>query len=323
VNHDALLVDGSRRLFIIGGGAATLVLVMLFSESAAQSRAPSWSDPVNLGTAINSEFQESTPSISMDGLSLYFGSTRPCGEGDAVLDANLWVARRSAPGMPWQVQCLRINADRFIDSAPDLSPDSHWLYFVSDRPGSTGTQRDIWASSRQELGNDQAWSEPANVGAPVNTNAPEIGSSYFVIRESRYLRLLPKQKLMFGRPTAGDFDIWEVNMLDDLPFGSARRVDELSAEGFWESGPSVSANGLEMYFHRSVPNGPFDIYFSTRREPDLPWSTPVSLGAPVNMPSTSDAAPSASSDERFLYFESNRSGGLGGTDIWVSMRADR
>jgi hypothetical protein len=300
--------------------AAVVVSLVRLSQSAAQSGAPSFAEPVNVGAPVNSAFQENTPSISTDGLSLYYSSNRPCGEGDIVPDANLWVARRSAAGMPWQIQCLRINVDGYLDSAPDLSPDGYWLYFVSDRPGSTGIQRDIWVSRRADVRDDQSWSAPSNLGPPVNTNAPEIGSSYFVIRESRYLRLLPKQKLMFGRPTSGNFDIWEVNTLDDVVFGSATRVNELSTEEFWESGPSVSPDGLEMFFHRSVPNGPFDIYFSVRREPDQPWSTPVNLGGPVNTPATSDAGPARSGDGTVLYFESNRPGGLGGSDIWMSSR---
>lgn len=309
-----------RATRAIGTVAALLVFVVPLSRLFAQSGGASWSEPMNLGAPINSAFQENTPSISSDGLSLYFSSNRPCGEGDTVLDANVWAARRSAGDMPWQIQCLRINADGYIDSAPDLSPDGFWLYFVSDRPGSTGIQRDIWVSRRADVRDDQGWSAPRNLNTPVNTNAPEIGSSYFVTREARYFRLLPKQKLMFGRPTSGNFDIWEVNMLDDLPFGDASRVDELSTQEFWESGPSVSPDGLEVFFHRSVPNGPFDIYISTRREPDLPWSTPVNLGVPVNTPTTSDAGPSRSLDGKMLYFESNRPGGFGGSDIWVSTR---
>jgi hypothetical protein len=258
--------------------------------------------------------------LSQDGLSLYFGSTRPCGDGDTVLDFNIWVARRSSLVTPWQVECLKINVDGYLDDIPELSPDEHWLYFVSDRPGSTGIQRDIWVSRRQDVRDDQGWSAPVNIGPPVNTNAPEIGASYFVTRAARHFRLLANQKLMFGRPTSGNFDIWEVNMLDDLPFGSARRVDELSTNEFWESGTWVSPDGLEVFFHRSVPNGPFDIYTSTRREPDEPWSTPVNLGLPVNTPATSDASPSLSLDRKLLFFESNRAGGLGNSDIWVSTR---
>ena len=305
---------------LVGVLATSFVVSAVLAHPDAQSGIPSWSEPVNLGAPINSAFQESTPSVSTDGSSLYFSSTRPCGDGDTVLDLNLWVARRSAPTLPWQTECLRISMDGYIDSAPDVSPDSRWLYFASDRPGSSGIQRDVWVSRRSDPGNDQGWGSPRNLGPPVNTNAPEIGPSYFVIRESRYLRLLPKQKLMFSRPTGGNFDLWEADMLDDLAFGSARRIDELSSEEFWESGPSVSPDGLEVFFNRSVPNGPFDIYVSTRREPGLSWSAPVSLGAPVNLPASSDAGAAQSPDGALLYFESNRPGGLGNSDIWLSSR---
>ena len=42
-----------------------------------------WSTPVNLGPAVNSEASETRPSLSWDGRTLYFGSNRPGGEGDA------------------------------------------------------------------------------------------------------------------------------------------------------------------------------------------------------------------------------------------------
>ena len=44
----------------------------------------SWSTPVNLGPNVNSALgAETRPSLSWDGTTLYFGSTRPGGEGNA------------------------------------------------------------------------------------------------------------------------------------------------------------------------------------------------------------------------------------------------
>src|SRR5262249_29877127 len=50
------------------------------------------------------------------------------------------------------------------------------------------------------------------------------------------------------------------------------------------------------------------------------WSAPLNLGHTFNS-SVSDSAAAVSKDGLSLYFYSNRSGGLGGNDIWVSQRA--
>jgi WD40 repeat protein len=50
------------------------------------------------------------------------------------------------------------------------------------------------------------------------------------------------------------------------------------------------------------------------------WDTPVNLG-PVLNSSFDDGGPALSKDGRSLYFHSNRPGGFGDNDIWVSQRA--
>lgn len=50
------------------------------------------------------------------------------------------------------------------------------------------------------------------------------------------------------------------------------------------------------------------------------WSAPVNLGPVINSAS-SDQGPAISKDGLTLYFHSNRPGGLGGFDMWVSQRA--
>src|SRR6266496_1814997 len=53
------------------------------------------------------------------------------------------------------------------------------------------------------------------------------------------------------------------------------------------------------------------------------WSPPVNLGPTVNKPGFNTAGPALSRDGLSLYFQSNRTGGYGGNDIWVSQRASR
>ena len=50
------------------------------------------------------------------------------------------------------------------------------------------------------------------------------------------------------------------------------------------------------------------------------WSAPVKLDPPINLPGTAEQGPALSRDGLSLYITSNRTGTLGGNDIWVSHR---
>jgi Tol biopolymer transport system component len=55
---------------------------------------------------------------------------------------------------------------------------------------------------------------------------------------------------------------------------------------------------------------------------DAPWGPPVNLGPSVNTP-FNEGGPNLSLDGHRLYFQSNRPGGFGGTDLYVSHRTNR
>jgi outer membrane protein OmpA-like peptidoglycan-associated protein len=83
-----------------------------------------------------------------------------------------------------------------------------------------------------------------------------------------------------------------------------------------EGAQTMSADGKWMFFtacSRPDGKGSCDIYFA--RQTANGWSIPVNLGQPVNTPFT-ETQPTFSADGRTLYFISNRSGGMGGNDIW-------
>jgi flagellar motor protein MotB len=127
-----------------------------------------WSIPYNLKWPVNSTSWESTPSISADGNILYFSSNRPGGFGGK----DIWYTKMKAGGT-W---ANPVNMGKTINTeGNEMSPFIHFdgktLYFASDgRPGMGGY--DIYMSRMQD---DSTWSEPKNLGYPINTYNDEMG----------------------------------------------------------------------------------------------------------------------------------------------------
>jgi len=95
---------------------------------------------------------------------------------------------------------------------------------------------------------------------------------------------------------------------------------------FNEQGPTLSNDELSLYFGSARPGGigGFDVWVSqsTRRSVHDSWTPPVNPGAPLNS-AGAEQQPSLSSGGRSLLFASSRTGGFGGTDIWMSSRHDQ
>jgi len=106
-----------------------------------KTKAGPWGEPVNLGATINSPAHENAPNISADGLSLYFNSNRPGGQG--IMD--IWVTRRKSTSESWGIP---VNLGPTVNSTgwegnPDISRDGSTLYFSSYRSGGSGST-DLW-----------------------------------------------------------------------------------------------------------------------------------------------------------------------------------
>jgi Tol biopolymer transport system component len=85
----------------------------------------------------------------------------------------------------------------------------------------------------------------------------------------------------------------------------------------------LSRDGLSLYFSSGRSVASIDIYVSQRESVDAPWGPPVKLGANVNTESAVEMTPVLSPDGHRLYFASNRAGGFGNHDIYVSRRHDK
>ena len=123
---------------------------------------------MNPGSPLNSPYWESQPSISADGQTLYFVSNRPGGFGKM----DIWISRMTEDSGWGEPE----NAGPVINTAGDeMSPFIHFdgktLYFSSNgRPRIGGL--DLF---RTEYDFVNGWSEPENLGYPINTQFDEMG----------------------------------------------------------------------------------------------------------------------------------------------------
>ena len=87
--------------------------------------------------------------------------------------------------------------------------------------------------------------------------------------------------------------------------------------------PAISKDGLSLYFTSTRPGGVGgeDIYISQRETRDSEWGPAMNLGPIINT-TGNEMVPAFSRDGHLLFFASNRLGGFGGNDIWVSRRED-
>jgi hypothetical protein len=87
--------------------------------------------------------------------------------------------------------------------------------------------------------------------------------------------------------------------------------------------PTLSPDELSLYFSSNRPGGfgKFDLWVATRPSLNAPFGVPVNLGAAINSAADDDPA-FVSADGRTLMLGSNRSGGLGAGDIWMSTRTN-
>jgi len=134
----------------------------------SENRNGVWTIPRNMGAPVNSKYSEKQPALSSDGRILYFSSDRPGGLGKY----DLWKSERNENGKWGKPVNMgdSINSTGF-DQSPFIHPDNKTMYFSSTGwPGMGGY--DIYLSRKVS---DTSWSEPVNLGFPINTHHNEQG----------------------------------------------------------------------------------------------------------------------------------------------------
>lgn len=158
---------------------------------------------------------------------------------------------------------------------------------------------------------------PVNIGDGINTIIEEYSPAltidgntmFFTSRDSRLPYQRQNEDLYYSELINGSWS-------SSQPLGPP--INTVENEGAF----SVSADGRYIFFtacNKSGGVGQCDIWLTMKEGQS--WSTPLNLGKIINTRAW-ESQPSISSDGRYLYFTSNRAGGYGGTDLYVSTFTD-
>lgn len=87
-----------------------------------------WSEPINLGPTVNSQWRDSGVDVSSDGRMLFFDSERP-----GSLSRDIWLSTRATANDPWSepVNLGPAVNSPYHDITPCISADGSTLYFYS------------------------------------------------------------------------------------------------------------------------------------------------------------------------------------------------
>lgn len=196
----------------------------------------------------------------------------------------------------WSAPAIAKFSGQYNDLEPSLSPDGKRLYFVSNRPTAENPDKkdtDIWYVEKTEKG----WSDPINLGAPVNTTSNEFyptvaanGSIYFTAQ--------------YERAKGSDiyYSKWEDNKYI-TPVSLSAAINEPT----FEINPFISPTEKFIIFSaysRTGNIGSADLFISLMGT-DGNWQPAVRLPEPINSASI-DYCPFVSADEKFLFFTSAR-----------------
>ena len=233
-------------------------------------------NPENIGSGVNTKYDEYWPSISIDNQTIIFTRLLPknpnipisyqnCQEDlfSSNFDNNQWSTAKEL-GSP-------INTSD-NEGTQTLSSDGNVMFFTAcNRTEGLGSC-DIYFSFRE----GDKWSKPVNVGEPVNSKFKETQPSLGSDGRTLYFAS--------NRPGGkGNMDIWRSSLQEDGKWSQPVNLGDSINTPYDEQSPYIHSDNKTLYFSSDgwPGMGGFDIFLS-RQTGENKWSAPQNLGYPIN-----------------------------------------
>jgi outer membrane protein OmpA-like peptidoglycan-associated protein/tetratricopeptide (TPR) repeat protein len=195
----------------------------------------------------------------------------------------------------------------FTRAVPDVSIDK---VYQSDRDKEVFMISHKQKDGKYDVGKPMEW--------PFNENKNEGGACLTIDNKHLYYTIFKMEGGL--QPNA---DIYYSDLVDDA-WTPIKKVPGINDPVYWDSQPSVSADGNTIYFASDRPGGfgKVDLWKTERDPVTKLWKKPVNLGPKINTPGT-EKCPFMHSDSETLYFSSDGLFGFGGLDIFYVRKDEK
>ena len=267
----------------------------------------------NMGAEINSKYDDGSPAISADAQKIVFNSRRPETtdapmdvEGDGKFFQDIYISTFDTLTKKWKPAETvpgSVNTEAH-DAVTSLSADGKQIYIYKNDVKGESRGGDIYLS---KIVNGK-WRTPEPMGKEVNTTYWEGGGC--ISSDGKTLIFTSERKGGFGNA-----DIWVLKRISKHEWGKPENIGAEVNSAFDEVGVFLAPDNKTLFFcsNGNGSMGGYDIFKTTLENGK--WTKPVNLGYPINS-ERKDGPFVLSADARFGYFASDRTGGLGESDIY-------
>ncbi len=265
---------------------------------------------VNIGNAINTEYEEYAPVLNEDETLMIFTTRRRDGNlNENVFKDNkpyedIFMATKENGVWSSAMNIGNTVNTEYHDSNLALSADGEQLFIYKDE-----NNGDIYVSNRNE---DGSWSYPEPLSENINSEG---------FKESS-ISISPDGTILFfasDRPGGfGGSDIY-VSVKDARgEWGRSKNLGPTINTEYDDDGPFIDYDGKTLYFSTRGRKGMggYDIFRSEYDSANNEWTDPENLGFPINTPDD-DIYFVSTKDGQRGYYASVREDGLGYTDIYM------
>jgi outer membrane protein OmpA-like peptidoglycan-associated protein/tetratricopeptide (TPR) repeat protein len=310
------LAEQQYKLFIDKSDAKSEILklaqlgIIQCNNARVEIKNASKDSVINLGSDVNTAFEEYGGIISLDGSSLYFTSKRPWENDETekfrdirkgLLPEDIYVSQFNLNNNWSKGKRLDFCEAERNEASISLSVNERYIYIYQDSTGSGDVYfSDIYSQSFETISSFEK---------------PKLNSEFW---ETHVMISNDGNTIIFASDRPGGYgglDLYVMNKTNEN-WSKPENLGSNINTAFDEDAPFLSSNGKNLYFASNGPLsiGGFDILIANKNN-DGSWGTTKNAGYPFN--STNDDIYFTSTiDGKRGFLTSSRPNGFGGTDLY-------